>query len=198
MKLKDVSALLRSGRTIIISEGRDCQWIGDGSAAYPMYGLPAMKKENLPVLLDIPESKQDSYTIQNTVLPFSEDDNTLNEYEITDLKTDINYRGVTLSVFVGSGRLFFVKPKYLKPLGDMPDRRYFARISNGTYAIAVKEGFFLRAVIMPFVNIVDEDFVAVMKTIYSLSADILISNKEELEKQEEQASVMNMTEIEEE
>lgn len=197
MKLKDISTLLRSGRTIIISEGRDCQWIGDGNAAYPMYGLPAMKKENLPVLLDIPENKQDSYTIQNTILPFSEDDNALNEYEITDLKIDINYHGITLAVFVGSRRLFFVKPKYLKPLGDMPDRRYFARlISSSTYAIAVKEGFFLRAVIMPCNSFVDELFVDTMRTIYALSSDILIESKTEKAKQEDYESFMNTTEIE--
>ncbi|MBQ8181978.1 MAG: hypothetical protein IJ010_08430 [Ruminococcus sp.] len=198
MKLKDVSALLRAGRTIIIQKGKDCQWIGDGFSAYPMYGLPYMEEQNLRPLLDIPENKWDSYRINSMPLPFTEDDNTPQEFALSDMGVDINYKGTVLTLLIGNRKLFFVQPKYLKPLQDVSDRSYFARkLENDTYVIAVKEGFILRAVIMPYNNIVDEMFIDTMKTIYSLSADILIANKDEKSRRDELDRFMELTGSEE-
>ena len=47
MKLKQIEAILKSEKTIIVSETSSCQWLGNGEVFYPVYNLPKLTKENI-------------------------------------------------------------------------------------------------------------------------------------------------------
>lgn len=55
MKLKQIEAILKAEKTIIVSETSACQWLGNGSAFYPVYNLPKLTKDNIFTMFDITE-----------------------------------------------------------------------------------------------------------------------------------------------
>lgn len=179
MKLKDIASILRAGRTINILEGKDCQWLSDGFAAYPIYGLPHMEEKNMTALLDIPENKRELYNVQPGKLPFDESDNCPDEFQLSDSGITIVYRGTAVIPLIGNHKLFYVRLRYLKPFfSDKESYTYYARKTDGGCSVAVKEGFILRAVIAPY-DIVYEEFTDLLGTIYNRSLDILSEKKEE-------------------
>lgn len=44
MKLKQIEAILKAEKTIIVSETSACQWLGNGSAFYPVYETTASQR----------------------------------------------------------------------------------------------------------------------------------------------------------
>lgn len=62
MKIKKiVSICIGTGRFVLFDRisknGEITQWLGDGSAAYPLDGLPILDEESLCAIFDIPEKK---------------------------------------------------------------------------------------------------------------------------------------------
>lgn len=179
MKLKDISAILRARSMIRIFNGENCQWFSDGSACYPIYGLPEMDDKSLRVLLDISEDKWQKYNVLIADLPFSEQDNYSGEFELHNIGMVLNYKGIEVIPLVGNYKMFFVQSKYLKPIfRDVNDYHYYARqMQSGEYMIAVKLGFILGAVIMPF-DIVNDEFVECLKMMHERSIYLLNEKKQ--------------------
>ncbi len=193
MKLKDISAILRAGRTIIIFEGKDCQWLGDGCCAYPMYGLPRMEEFNLSVLLDIPDKHWERYNVRDAEMPIDESDNVPDEYQLTDIGVSVSYKETVAIPLIGKRNLFYIQPKYLKPFRDGGSYSYYARTTkDGRCVIAVKEGFILRGLISPY-DLVSDDYIDKLNTVCSLSLDILSRKREEKQRSIEVKNFMNMT-----
>ena len=70
MKIKRVESILKARKTIITYHTADkCQWIGDGSAFYPIYNLPPLTEENIFVMFDIAESKRDKFFSRSVNCP---------------------------------------------------------------------------------------------------------------------------------
>ena len=53
MKLKQIEAILKAEKTIIVSETPSCQWLGNGAAFYPVYNLPKLTQDNIFTMFDI-------------------------------------------------------------------------------------------------------------------------------------------------
>lgn len=193
MKLKDISAILRAGRKIYIFEGGDCQWLGDGCCAYPIYGLPRMEEFNLSVLLDISDKHWEKYSVQSAELPLNVSDNDIDEFQLADIGISMSYRETVAIPLIGNHSLFYIQPKYLRPFRDGGSYSYYARkTKNGRYVIAVKEGFILRGIISPY-DFVTEEYVDKLNTVLRLSHDILSQKREEKQKNIEFRNFMNMT-----
>lgn len=192
MKLKDISAILRAGRQIYIFEGKDCQWLGDGCCAYPIYGLPRMEDYNLSMLLDISDKHWERYNVQTVDFPVDESDNVHGELQLVDVGMSISYKETVVIPLIGGRSLFYIRPKYLKPFKDGGNYSYFARrAKNNSWVIAVKEGFIVRAIISPY-DIVSDDFVDKLANVHSLSIDILSRKQEEKQKNIEINNFMNL------
>lgn len=60
MVIKQISKLvLKRGTAVIYDDIQRCtQWISNGRAFYPTYGLPTLDVGSLLYVLDIPEKKQ--------------------------------------------------------------------------------------------------------------------------------------------
>ena len=62
MKIKSIAAICKKNKNIAIFERYSddgdtlTQYIGDGSAVYPVVGLPQLDKESLLTIFDVPEA----------------------------------------------------------------------------------------------------------------------------------------------
>ena len=192
MKLKTVLQLLKAKRRIILYESDDGQWIGDGSAAFPLHGLPHMKQENLRSLLDVTEKQFAQMDVSSERMPFSTEDNVIGETMLTHCGMVMHYRGYELIPLISGAKVYYVQSGYIKPFGGIDDISYDVRkLENGSEYIAVKEGFLLRAVIAPFDAVTDE-FVGVLNKIYGLSMNALSEKRERHRQNIERSEFQNL------
>lgn len=121
MVIKEISKLvLKRGAAVIYDDQqRVTQWISNGKAFYPTYGLPTLDVDSLLYVLDIPEKKQEKvfkdhvYSMPGA-LNFSDYDDT--ERELPRVQTTVGFEGdVWMPVRTSLG-LMFIDPAYLKPL----------------------------------------------------------------------------------
>lgn len=67
MKIKSIAAICKKNKNIAIFERYSddgdilTQYIGDGSAVYPVIGLPPLDAESLLTIFDVPEKDRDNY-----------------------------------------------------------------------------------------------------------------------------------------
>ena len=189
MKLKTVLQLLKAKRRIILYESDDGQWIGDGSAAFPLHGLPHMKQENLRSLLDVTEKQFAQMDVSSERMPFSTEDNVIGETMLTHCGMVMHYELIPLT---SGAKVYYVQSGYIKPFGGIDDISYDVRkLENGSEYIAVKEGFLLRAVIAPFDAVTDE-FVGVLNKIYGLSMNALSEKRERNRQNIERSEFQNL------
>ena len=70
MKIKSIAAICKKNKNIAIFERYSddgdilTQYIGDGSAVYPVVGLPQLDKESLLTIFDVPEKDRDNYFVK--------------------------------------------------------------------------------------------------------------------------------------
>lgn len=173
MKFKKIETILKSKRAIIICEGPDCQWLGDGKAFYPCYNFPHLDEKTLPVILDISEEKTDEYTIKVKGLPKSVSFLDVDNAEIPLKRGAFKFviDGMHLEPIETSRGMVLINTKYLNPYMDEKEGvQLYERtneMGNEVY-IAVKKGFVLIGIITPM-NIIDESFIRIMENIVNSS-----------------------------
>lgn len=75
MKIKSIAAICKKNKNIAIFERYSddgdilTQYIGDGSAVYPVVGLPQLDKESLLTIFDVPEKDRDNYFVKTLGVP---------------------------------------------------------------------------------------------------------------------------------
>lgn len=75
MKIKSIAAICKKNKNIAIFERYSddgdilTQYIGDGSAVYPVVGLPQLDKESLLTIFDVPEKDRDNYFVKTMGVP---------------------------------------------------------------------------------------------------------------------------------
>lgn len=73
MKIKNIAAICKKNKYAVIyeryTEGGVVQYIGDGAAAYPVTGLPALDKESLLTIFDVPEKQREDWFVQVAGIP---------------------------------------------------------------------------------------------------------------------------------
>lgn len=75
MKIKSIAAICKKNKNIAIFERYSddgdilTQYIGDGSAVYPVVGLPQLDKESLLTIFDVPEKDRDNYFVKTLGIP---------------------------------------------------------------------------------------------------------------------------------
>ena len=71
MKIKKLARLCSARKRIQLFDGETVKYIGDGSAVYPVWGMPELDKESLMVVFDIPEKKQKDFFMSREPAPES-------------------------------------------------------------------------------------------------------------------------------
>ena len=182
MKLKQIEAILKAEKTIIVSETPACQWLGNGAAFYPVYNLPKLTQNNIFTMFDVAEDKRDKFYFEERVLPsyLNFEDNDEHE-QILDRGAIAFYaHGRTLEPLKTSQGIAFINARYLKPFADSAAgyELYERTYKLGRPYIAVKSGFMLLGVISPY-DLVNESFIDTLETILNLSR-VALSNKQQI------------------
>lgn len=176
MKINTIQQICKAAKRIELfsAPSSTVQWISDGGAFYPLYNLPTMKEENVFALFDIPESKQNKIRFEHKfklpeAISFTDTTETENPLELGTIS--ICARGRALSPLKTSLGIIYINQKYLKPFSDAENgvQLYERYTPDGEIYIAVKEGFLLTGIILPY-DIVTKEFVDELKTIYELSS----------------------------
>lgn len=172
MKLKQIASIVKTKKTIIISDSSSCQWISDGQAVYPIHNLPMLTPKNIFAMFDITGEQQSKFYVENRVLPahlnFDDSDDT--EYLIDRGKVSLTINGQALEPLETSQGLAFVNRKYLAPFSDLPDgyELYERTSKHGCVYIAVKSGFLLLGIIIPE-QIINNEFINTLERWVRLS-----------------------------
>lgn len=171
MKIKNIAAICKKNKYAVIYErhtesGGVIQYIGDGAAAYPVTGLPALDKESLLTIFDVPEKQREDWFVQVAGIPseISFEDMDANEKPVEREAISIAYSGKTLKPLQTRRGLVFIESRYLSPVSDILDvLELYERITpGGTPYIVAKAGFLLQAVIMPY-DVISQQFVDNLK-----------------------------------
>lgn len=126
---------------------------------YPIIGLPYLNKEEIFTLFEIKEKEQDNYIFRHeeAVLNFY-DDNVNGERVIQPEKLTIATASTTIKPVITRHGITFYDTKYLGPLAGLSEMEIYEREYAGGSYFAVKSGFLLYGVIMPY-QIITEEFV---------------------------------------
>ncbi len=184
MGIKKIEAICKASRRIVVLWDKDgeCQWIGDGSAFYPVYGLPLLTESHIFTMFDIPEDKRNKYLFTETGMPATYDFNDQCDSEVPLIREEMSVirYGATLIQLKTSEGITYVDRRYLRPLEDGENEYVLCErtAGNGQVYIVAKQGFLLAGVILPYAT-VDKAFVEQLKTLYELSAVKLTGEAEE-------------------
>ena len=73
MKIKSIAAICKKSKVIYLYTKREeysvMQYIGDGSTAYPLDGVPELDAQSIMTIFDIPEKQRDDWFIKEQDLP---------------------------------------------------------------------------------------------------------------------------------
>lgn len=123
MKIKSIAAICKKNKNIVIFERYSddgdilTQYIGDGSAVYPVVGLPQLDKESLLTIFDVPEKDRDNYFVKTLGVPagISFEDTDETERHVEREGISIIYSGRTLKPIRTTRGLVFIESRYLSP-----------------------------------------------------------------------------------
>lgn len=171
MKIKSIAAICKKNKNIAIFERYSddgdilTQYIGDGSAVYPVVGLPQLDKESLLTIFDVPEKDRDNYFVKTLGVPVGI------SFEDTD-ETERHVEREGISIIY-----------YLSPVADVLDvlELYERRTAEGAPYIVAKAGFLLQAVIMPY-DVINQQFVESLQSL-TRECEFSLSEKERRERE---------------
>ena len=181
MKIKSIAAICKKNKNIAIFERYSddgdilTQYIGDGSAVYPVVGLPQLDKESLLTIFDVKTLGVPAG------ISFEDTDETERHVEREGIS--IIYSGRTLKPIRTTRGLVFIESRYLSPVADVLDvlELYERRTAEGTPYIVAKAGFLLQAVIMPY-DVINQQFVESLQDL-TRECEFSLSEKERRERE---------------
>lgn len=177
MKIKSIAAICKKNKNIAIFERYSddgdilTQYIGDGSAVYPVVGLPQLDKESLLTIFDVPEKDRDNYFVKTLGVPvgISFEDTDETERHVEREGISIIYSGRTLKPIRTTRGLVFIESRYLSP------------VARERPTIVAKAGFLLQAVIMPY-DVINQQFVESLQSL-TRECEFSLSEKERRERE---------------
>lgn len=176
MKMNAIASICKKRKYVVLLETLNGfgeviqQYISDGSAIYPLDGMPYLTSENILTIFDIPEKQRVKWAVREQVrVPetYNVEDIDLKERKLDRESIQIVYGSKVLRPLQTSSRgLVFIDNKYLSPMTDVLDvLELFERCTpSGEVYIVAKAGLLLQAIIAP-VDVVDEQFIINMKNL---------------------------------
>ena len=74
MKIKSIAAICKKNKQVVLfnrysDSGTISQYIGDGSAVYPISGLPELDEESILTIFDVPEKQREDWLVRYRDIP---------------------------------------------------------------------------------------------------------------------------------
>lgn len=185
MKIKKIIDLIKKSGVLAIYEGKDCQWLSDGHATYPVTDLPEICSVTLCAMYDITAKQADKLRIIDRIaLPTTCNyaDTVENEKIIPECPIEIIVGDKRLIAYATSQGIAFLDKRYLAPFSDMDEnmlRVYERYTADGDLYFVVKNGFMLVGIIEP-AKVINVDFVASIKSMATACEIALQNVKEEV------------------
>lgn len=167
MKIKDIAKICKGNKTIVTETDKyGTQWIGDGGALYPLLRMPNLDEEGIYAVLDISETQAAGYVYRALTSPgeMCLEDTTQQEIELERGNLTIYYNGRELEPFITSNGLSFIDADYIKPVNGGYTKIFERYTKDGDLYFAIKDGFMLVAVVMPY-KVIDDNFAALLETL---------------------------------
>lgn len=188
MIIKKIAKLCkRAGAVVLWYDARhDTQWISNGSAAWPLYGMPLLDTDNVLTVLDIPEKDWPKITVREMALPEAYDFN--DDYEAGELGNPvvtISYGGQLLMPMSTTSGTLLVDPELFAPLRDNNQLTVHLRreqSGQGKHYLAVKRGLLLQGIVMPLSY---SPYAALPDILAHLAKDLAASMTDAAEEREE-------------
>lgn len=151
MKYKKIASFIKKRKYVSIHTKRNEQWISDGSAAYPIIGMPIMSEDEILRFLDF--QPNDNITIMNwTTDAVNLNDTDNEETPIERFGPSLIIGDTVYTTFYTELGALLVKEAYITPCyshygeGEL---NFWLRFASGKPYIAVKKGLILLAAIIP-------------------------------------------------
>ena len=155
MKFSKIAALAKREKTAILMRDADgVQWLGTGSAAYMLEGMPPLDTDTVLTVMGVPEDKKSTwFSVEKEDRGKLLENDVPGEEEVTADNAGISviYGGKLLMPIYTMMGMVWIDVELLAPTDRKEEgyRRFFIReMENGIRAVAVKEGLVLTAVIM--------------------------------------------------
>lgn len=128
------------------------QWIGDGTAAFPLDGFPYLDEGGLCAIFDIDEKKRDKLHITHAeILPpgLCFEDLRGTDAPLEPVRFNMSIGRDELALFRGEdGGLVVIRADYKKPVDNWKDCHFYKRLgASGGVFVAVMSGCILRGLI---------------------------------------------------
>lgn len=192
MKIKSIAAICKKSKRVVLYSKRNIegdivqQYISDGSAVYPVYGLPALDEESILTIFDIQEKQREDWFVKDADIPdgINFEDMDSSEQIIERAGLSIVYAGKTLKPLQTRHGLIFMESRYLAPISDVLDvmELYERATPGGEPYIVAKAGFLLQVVIMPC-DVISAQFVQRLQELTRQCAVSLDLREQERERQ---------------
>ena len=191
MKIKSIAAICKKNKQVVLfnrysDSGTISQYIGDGSAVYPISSLPELDEESILTIFDVPEKQREDWPVRYRDIPegISFEDTDATEKIIEQGNLSIVYSGKTLKPLQTRRGLVFIESRYLSPVSDVLDvLELYERVTPfGAPYIVAKAGFLLQAVIMPC-DVISAQFVQRLQELTRQCAVSLDLREQERERQ---------------
>ena len=163
MKIKKVVNLCKSSGHMYLYNG-DVQMLGDDKSLYYLDDCPKFTPATLCRAHDITEKQADKMLFKFESCPpaaFSVHDVLPGETPCEPFSTGISIRAKRFTAYRTSQGVAFVDEKYLEPFfadGDVFE--VYERTNLGQTYFAVKIGMFLKAIVLPAANVINETLLA--------------------------------------
>lgn len=171
MKLKQIESIIKPNKNVCLHLTEDAQWLGDGCAMYPIYGMPLLTEENILTMWDVPEDKREKWNFRSiaAVSPALFDDVFKGEQLLQRGISICAKHGLAEPLQTEQGALF-INPRYLKPFDDLENGyELYARYDPLTRqpVIAAKEGYSLVGLISP-IAVVNDKFITELEELLEM------------------------------
>lgn len=189
MIIKKIIDICKKHTVVYLYDTPKEQWISDGYAIYPLFGLPKFDECTLCQTYDITDKQRDKIHFKHeTKLPpyLSFEDVEDNETPCNEGPMYLSSAGRGIVPYMTSQGIVFIDASYLAPLADTKEAMlqvYERYTAAGQMYFAVKSGFMLLALIMPY-DCINEQFVNNLEVLYK-QCSIALFNKQSKEKVEE-------------
>lgn len=173
MKIKKVIDICKGTGRISLYDGKNEQWISDGYACYPLYGMPKLDKETLCSTYDIAETQAEKIHFQHDKgLPeFIEECDRrafIGSKPVSQGQIRLIFNNRTLIPFILAYSIAFVDEKYFQPFMDIDGDliNVYEYVYEGIKVFAVYSGMVLIGIIGAY-DVVKNRFVNQLGEIYS-------------------------------
>lgn len=178
MKLKQIESILKRNKNVIMYDAGGVQWLSDGAALYPVFGMPKLSEENLLTMWDVPEDKRSKWHF-HVASSIGQDirDTVEGEYIAKRDMSPVCFKGEIVEPLEMEEGVIFISQRYLRPFDDIENgyELYIRHSSGGVPYVVVKEGYVLVGAVMPMM-VIDKAFVDELERLLELSK-MALANK---------------------